>query len=162
MKEFWFIFADEDCDIDSLAAFLEEDGDFEEGKTGNKLARNKDISLSEESSGPSQSQPACAVISEPLQSQSSDDEKCEPSLSQTAFDEMSEQEEEEDDDTYIQGKVKVAHHFVYSTDVSDKVKILMSVDETDWLTSIHTLTLWMLLWFNTGVLLCKTLSWSNF
>lgn len=96
---------DEDCDMDSLAAFLEEDGDFEEGDTGNKLSRNKDISLSEERSDLSQSQPACAVISEPLQSQSSDDEKSEPSLSQTAFDEMSEQEEEEDDDTDIQAEL---------------------------------------------------------
>lgn len=129
MEEFLkliFFFADEDCDIDSLAAFLEEDGDFEEEDTGNKLARNKDISLSEERSELSQTQPACAVISEPLQSQSSDDEKSEPSLSQTAFDEMSEQEEEEDDDTDIQGKVRVAHHLVYSTDVSDRIKILMS------------------------------------
>lgn len=66
------------------------------------------------------------MISEPLQSQSSSDEKSEPSLSQTAFDEMSEQEEEEDDDTDIQGKVRVAHHLVYSTDVSDRIKILMS------------------------------------
>lgn len=96
---------DEDCDIDSLAAFLEEDGDFEEEDTGNKLARNKDISLSEERSELSQTQPACAVISEPLQSQSSSDEKSEPSLSQTAFDEMSEQEEEEDDDTDIQAEL---------------------------------------------------------
>lgn len=80
---------DEDCDIDSLAAFLEEDGDFEEGDTGNKLSRNKGISLSEERGGPSQSKPACTVISEP----------CEPSLSRTALDEMSEQEEEEDDET---------------------------------------------------------------
>lgn len=74
------------------------------------------------------------MISELLQSQSSSDEKCELSLSRTALDEMSEQEEEEDDetdddtndDTDIQGKVKVAHHLAYNTDVSDKVKILMS------------------------------------
>uniref|UniRef100_K1QYT0 Protein MCM10 homolog n=1 Tax=Magallana gigas TaxID=29159 RepID=K1QYT0_MAGGI len=90
---------DEDCDIDSLAAFLEEDGDFEEGDTGNKLSKNKGISLSEERGGPSESKPACAVISELLQSQSSSDEKCELSLSRTALDEMSEQEEEEDDET---------------------------------------------------------------
>lgn len=59
---------------------------------------------------------------------------------------MSEQEEEEDDetdddtndDTDIQGKVKVAHHLAYNTDVSDKVKILMSI-MWDWLASIHTL-----------------------
>lgn len=75
---------------------------------------------------------------------------------------MSEQEEEEDDetdddtndDTDIQGKVKVAHHLAYNTDVSDRVKILMS-NMWDWLASIHTLTLWMLLWFNIGVVLCK-------
>lgn len=81
--------------------------------------------MSEERGGPSQSKPACTVISEP----------CEPSLSRTALDEMSEQEEEEDDetgdetneDTDLQGKVKVAHHLAYSTDVSDKVKILMSI-----------------------------------
>lgn len=73
--------------------------------------------MSEERGGPSQSKPACTVISEP----------CEPSLSRTALDEMSEQEEEEDDDTDIQGKVKMAHHLAYSTDVSDKVKILMSI-----------------------------------
>lgn len=66
-------------------------------------------------------------------------EPCEPSLSRTALDEMSEQEEEEDDetdddtnddtndDTDIQGKVKVAHHLAYNTDVSDRVKILMSI-----------------------------------
>lgn len=104
--------------------------------------------MSEERGGPSQSKPACAVISEPLQSQSSSNEKCEPSLSQTALDEMSEQEEEDDDetdddtndDTDIQGKVKVAHHLAYSTDVPDRVKILMSNSGTD-PTSIHTLTL---------------------
>lgn len=81
--------------------------------------------MSEERGGPSQSKPACTVISEP----------CEPSLSRTALDEMSEQEEEEDDetgdetndDTDIQGKVKVAHHLAYNTDVSDRVKILMSI-----------------------------------
>lgn len=84
------------------------------------------------------------MLSEPLQSQSSSDEKCEPSLSQTALDEMSEQEEEDDDetddDTNIQGKVKVAHHLAYSADVPDRVKILMSNSGTD-PTSIHTLTL---------------------
>lgn len=98
---------DEDCDIDSLAASLEEDGDFEEGATGNKLTKNKDIphllTSSEDRNGPSQSQPVCPEISEPLQSQSSSDELCEPLLSQSACDETSEQDE--DDDTDLQAEL---------------------------------------------------------